>query len=142
MIEFDWRKAVTQRGSRLPDFQDLMQQRVQDIVLVASPYDSFILEEDGQLYELILSEFLELDLRHTPGLHRVSSGAGPGIHRRLHGLRLPARLGQGLGGPAVCRRPFREPLLVGIRWQSRSGRRRRLVDRPLRRGRWRHDASH
>src|SRR6185436_6163185 len=39
------------------------------------PYDSFILEEDGQLYELILGQFLDLDLRHTPGIRRVSSGA-------------------------------------------------------------------
>src|SRR6185436_14232003 len=43
--------------------------------LVASPYDSFILEEDGQIYELILTEFLDLDLRQTPGIRRVSSGA-------------------------------------------------------------------
>ena len=28
-------------------FQDLMQYRVHEILLVASPYDAFILEEDG-----------------------------------------------------------------------------------------------
>ena len=62
------------REGRLLEFQDLMRQRVQDILLVSSLYDSFILEEDGELHELILGEFLDLDLRHTPGIQRVSSG--------------------------------------------------------------------
>jgi len=56
-------------------FQDLMPYRVQDILLVSSLYDSFTLQEDGRLNELILGEFLELSLHHTPGLTHVSSGA-------------------------------------------------------------------
>lgn len=52
-----------------------MRRRVENILLVSSLYDSFILAEDGQLNELILGEFLDLNLRHTPGLTRVSSGA-------------------------------------------------------------------
>jgi CheY-like chemotaxis protein len=56
-------------------FQNLMPFRVQDILLVASLYDSFTLQEDGRLNELILDEFLELSLHHTPGLTHVSSGA-------------------------------------------------------------------
>jgi CheY-like chemotaxis protein len=59
----------------LPGFQDLMRHRVQEILLVASLYDSFILEEDGQLNELLLSKFLDLNLRHAPQLTRVSTGA-------------------------------------------------------------------
>ena len=55
-------------------FHDLMQYRVQDILLVSSLYDSFILAEDGQLNERILSESLELNLRHVPGVTRVSTG--------------------------------------------------------------------
>jgi CheY-like chemotaxis protein len=61
--------------ARAQGFQHLMRRRVEEILLVSSLYDSFILAEDGQLNELILSEFLELNLRHTPGLTRVSSGA-------------------------------------------------------------------
>src|SRR5688572_28420497 len=61
--------------SRLRGFQDLMRHRVRDIILVSSLYDSFILAEDGQLDELLLTEFLNHDLRHTPDLVRVSSGA-------------------------------------------------------------------
>lgn len=56
-------------------FQDLMPFRVHDILLVSSLYDSFTLQEDGRLNELILGEFLELSLHHTPGITHVSSGA-------------------------------------------------------------------
>ncbi|RMF71923.1 MAG: histidine kinase [Acidobacteria bacterium] len=52
-----------------------MSRRVQDILLVSSLYESFILAEDGQLNELIVSEFLDLNLRHTPNLTRLSTGA-------------------------------------------------------------------
>jgi len=56
-------------------FQNLMPWRVRDILLVSSLYDSFTLQEDGRLNELILGEFLELSLHHTPGVTHVSSGA-------------------------------------------------------------------
>ena len=39
-------------------FQDLMSHRVHEILLVASPYDAFILEEDGNLTEQILTEYI------------------------------------------------------------------------------------
>jgi len=55
-------------------FQNLMPFRVQDILLVSSLYDSFTLQEDGRLNELIAGEFLELSLHHTPGLVHVASG--------------------------------------------------------------------
>jgi hypothetical protein len=51
-----------------------MRRRVDEILLVASAYDSFILEEEGALNERILGDFLDLGLRHVPGLTRVSSG--------------------------------------------------------------------
>ena len=60
---------------RLQHFQNLMPNRVRSILLVASPYDSFLLEEDGQLDEVILNEFMELNLRHVPGMTRVSTGS-------------------------------------------------------------------
>ena len=56
-------------------FQNLMPFRVQDILLVSSLYDSFTLQEDGRLNELIAGEFLELSQYHTPGLTHVSTGA-------------------------------------------------------------------
>ena len=36
-------------------------------------YDSFILAEDGELQEVILKEFLDLNVRHTPGITHVST---------------------------------------------------------------------
>ncbi len=60
---------------RFRGFQDLAQHRIENILLVSSLYDSFILAEDGQLGELILGEFLDLSFRHSPGITRVSSGA-------------------------------------------------------------------
>ncbi len=46
-----------------------------DILLVSSPYESFILSEDGQLSELLVSQFLELNLYQSPGIARLSNGA-------------------------------------------------------------------
>ncbi len=38
-------------------------------------YDSFIIAEDGELQEVILKEFLDLNVRHTPGITHVSTAA-------------------------------------------------------------------
>jgi CheY-like chemotaxis protein len=55
-------------------FHDLMRHRVRDILLVSSMYESFILAEDGQLTETLLSDFLDLNLHTIPNLTRVSTG--------------------------------------------------------------------
>src|SRR5438094_8829506 len=60
---------------RPPRFSDLARFRVHDILLVSSLYDSFILAEDGELHEVILKEFLDLNVRHTPGITHVSTAA-------------------------------------------------------------------
>jgi len=56
-------------------FENVMPFRVQDILLVSSVYDSFILREDGRLNELLIGESLELNLQQIPGIAHVSSGA-------------------------------------------------------------------
>jgi CheY-like chemotaxis protein len=56
-------------------FEDLMPHRVQDILLVSSLYDSFILREDGRLNELLAGESLELHLQQIPGITHVRSGS-------------------------------------------------------------------
>jgi CheY-like chemotaxis protein len=63
------------RRNRLTDFHDVMRHRVMDILLVANPYDSFLLEEAGQLSERVLGEFRNLDLHYGPGLTAVATGA-------------------------------------------------------------------
>ena len=32
-------------------FQDLMQRRIYNVLLIASPYDAFMMEEDGRIEE-------------------------------------------------------------------------------------------
>jgi CheY-like chemotaxis protein len=56
-------------------FENLMPFRVQDILLVSSLYDSFILREDGRLNELLIGQSIELHLRHTPEITHVSTAA-------------------------------------------------------------------
>ena len=56
----------------IADFQNLIQNRVNKILLVASLYDAFILAEDGQLQELITKEFANLNLYTSPILTRRS----------------------------------------------------------------------
>ena len=56
-------------------FENLMPFRVQDILLVSSLYDSFILREDGRLNELLIGESLELEQQQIPGITHVSTGA-------------------------------------------------------------------
>jgi CheY-like chemotaxis protein len=67
--------AAAPLSGRFRGFQDLAQHRIENILLVSSLYDSFILAEDGQLGEAILGEFLDLSFGHSPGITRVSSGA-------------------------------------------------------------------
>ena len=56
-------------------FDSLMQFKVKDILLVSSMYDSFILEEDGHVAQLIFNEYVELNLSFAPQMKRVSTGA-------------------------------------------------------------------
>jgi len=64
---------LTNFQSKFLKFDSLMQARVKHVLLVSSPYDSFVLEEDGQLTELIYNEYLELNLSATPNVKRASN---------------------------------------------------------------------
>src|SRR6185295_14674200 len=59
---------------RVP-YQDLMRYRILHILLVATPYDRFLLEEAGELSERVQGEFRNLDVHYAPGLTGVSTGA-------------------------------------------------------------------
>ena len=69
-------------------FHDLMKYRVRDILLVSTPYDAFVLEEDGRLSDQIFSEFLGLNLQFVPRIKRVSSAeeAFTALKKRLYDL--------------------------------------------------------
>lgn len=60
------------RFDHIAGFQELVQNRVGEILLVASLYDAFILAQDGQLQDLIVSEFANLNLVRAPKVTRVS----------------------------------------------------------------------
>jgi hypothetical protein len=63
-----------ERGANFSGFGHLMPHRVQEILLVASMYDAFTLEEGGRLTELLLSEYRELNLSFPPHVTRASTG--------------------------------------------------------------------
>ncbi|MBU1140457.1 MAG: phosphoenolpyruvate synthase/pyruvate phosphate dikinase [Proteobacteria bacterium] len=55
-------------------FDELMPFKVREILLVSSPYDAFIMEEDGSLATRIVHEYQGLNLSGPPRLTLVSSG--------------------------------------------------------------------
>jgi hypothetical protein len=68
-------EPILDAEARLEGFDNLMPFKVQNILLVSSLYDSFILREDGRLNELLIDESLELNLQQIPGITHVSSCA-------------------------------------------------------------------
>lgn len=54
-------------------FADLMKHRIYNILLYASKYDSFMLEEDGRIDEQIFNEYTALNLRYPPRFTLVSN---------------------------------------------------------------------
>ena len=55
--------------------QDLIFHRIHEILLLASPYDSFVLEEDGRLTEQILHEFMGMNFSNAPRVWHSSTAA-------------------------------------------------------------------
>lgn len=54
-------------------FLNLMQRRIFNVLIVANPYDAFMLEDDGRVDEKIFSEYMQLGLRYPPAFIRVST---------------------------------------------------------------------
>ena len=54
-------------------FEKLMPHRIREVLLVAAPYDSFLLADDDRLTELVFSEHPDLNFRYTPRVTRVST---------------------------------------------------------------------
>ena len=53
-------------------FQNLMQRRIINVLLVAAPYDAFMMEEDGRVEEQLYNEYVSLNLSSPPRITRVS----------------------------------------------------------------------
>src|ERR1035437_8183593 len=54
-------------------FANLMTHRIYNVLLFASKYDAFVLEEDGRIDELIFNEYTSLHLRYPPRFTLVST---------------------------------------------------------------------
>ncbi len=54
-------------------FINLMRRRIYNVLIVANPYDAFMLEDDGRVEEKIYNEYTELGLRYPPTFTQVST---------------------------------------------------------------------
>ena len=60
-------------------YHELMRNKVRDILLVSSPFDAFIMEEDGSLAARIIQEFHGFNLSNPPRL-RWAASARDALH--------------------------------------------------------------
>lgn len=63
-------KSLTLRDT---DFVSMMQRRVFNVLLVANPYDAFMLEDDGRIDEKLFEEYSKLGLHYPPRFFRAAS---------------------------------------------------------------------
>ena len=54
-------------------FAHLMTRRIFNVLIVANPYDAFMLEDDGRVDEKIFDEYTELGMRYPPSFTQVST---------------------------------------------------------------------
>ena len=54
-------------------FKDLMQNRINKVLIVCSNYDYYMLEEDGRIDERIFNEYTALNLRYPPSFTHANS---------------------------------------------------------------------
>ncbi|NPD91933.1 PEP/pyruvate-binding domain-containing protein [Xylanibacter muris] len=54
-------------------FVNLMTRRIFNVLIVANPYDAFMLEDDGRVDEKIFDEYMDLGLRYPPTFTQVST---------------------------------------------------------------------
>ncbi|MCD8260713.1 MAG: phosphoenolpyruvate synthase [Bacteroides sp.] len=69
LTKFDFNQII----SRDTAFVNLMTKRIFNILLIANPYDAFMLEDDGRIDEKIFNEYVSLSLRYPPRFSQVST---------------------------------------------------------------------
>jgi len=72
-VAFDTDPFENDFDPRFKLFHELMAEKIREILLVSSPYDAWIMEEDCRLSERIITEYRGLNLSHPPRLTWVSS---------------------------------------------------------------------
>lgn len=73
LIENDADEVIADFDPHFKIFHDLMPFKVQEILLVSSLYDAFIMEEDGSIATRLIHEYHGLNLSKPPKITRVSS---------------------------------------------------------------------
>ena len=68
-IPQEWNKFYLKDVS----FVNIMTRRIFNILIVANPYDAFMLEDDGRIDEKIFDEYMELGMRYPPTFTQVST---------------------------------------------------------------------
>ena len=54
-------------------FVNLMTKRIYNVLIIANPYDAFVLEDDGRIDEKIFNEYTSLSMRYPPRFWQVST---------------------------------------------------------------------
>ena len=54
-------------------FANLMNKRIYNVLLIATKYDAFMLEDDGRVDEQIFNEYTSLSLRYPPRFTQVTT---------------------------------------------------------------------
>lgn len=66
-------EAVSRLYLKDTAFGDLMARRIFKVLLVATPYDAFMIEEDGRVEEQVYNEYVSLNLSSPPRFTKVST---------------------------------------------------------------------
>lgn len=67
------RSSLKQLYFKDTTFANLMRHRIYNVLLFASKYDAFVLEEDGRIDEQLFNEYTSLNLRYPPRFTLVSN---------------------------------------------------------------------
>ena len=68
-IPQEWTKFILKDVT----FVNIMMRRIYNVLIVANPYDAFMLEDDGRVEEKIYDEYMALGLRYPPTFTQVST---------------------------------------------------------------------
>ena len=68
-------EALSQLYLKDTAFKNLMQRRVFNVLLISSPYDAFMLEDDGRVEEQLFFEYMALNLSSPPRFTQVNDYA-------------------------------------------------------------------
>jgi len=67
------KQLLTQLYLKDTSFVNLMTRRIFNVLLIANPYDAFMLEDDGRIDEKLFNEYAALSLRYPPRFTQVST---------------------------------------------------------------------